>query len=77
MSEDTAQPEAEDHLLGKVLVGRYHIEERIGEGGMGTVYRATQEPLGRSVVVKVLRREFATDQQYQDCDHGDRQRGQR
>ncbi|MEO8801637.1 MAG: serine/threonine-protein kinase [Polyangiaceae bacterium] len=42
-----------DHLLGRVL-GRYRIVERIGAGGMGTVYRATDETLRRTVAIKVL-----------------------
>src|SRR5256885_215825 len=47
----SGDPEA---LVGQVLKGAYRIEGKIGEGGMGVVFRATQVSLGRPVAVKMI-----------------------
>ncbi|RCS60775.1 Stk1 family PASTA domain-containing Ser/Thr kinase [Microbacterium sp. JB110] len=45
----------------RVLAGRYRVEDVIGEGGMATVHRGTDEKLGRAVAIKILKREHAGD----------------
>jgi len=45
------------------MVGEYRIEEKIGEGGFGTVYRAVQPLIGKRVAVKLLSRQYSTNPQ--------------
>lgn len=52
------------NLEGKVIGNRYEIIERIGNGGMATVYKAKDMTLKRYVAVKVLRDEFTTDTEF-------------
>jgi serine/threonine protein kinase len=46
-------------MIGKV-VGTYKIIEKIGEGGMGSVYKGIDEMLEREVAIKMLRPELAS-----------------
>lgn len=53
---EASRPEAE---VGSLLAGRYRLDEQIGSGGMSTVYRATDESLGRTVAIKLFRHDVA------------------
>jgi tRNA A-37 threonylcarbamoyl transferase component Bud32 len=44
-------------MVGERILGRFRIEDRIGSGGFGTVYRAWDERLQRPVAVKVIDRD--------------------
>ena len=50
-----SQARGEDPAIGKVLKGTYTLEKKIGEGGMGNVYKAIQSPLNREVAIKLLK----------------------
>ena len=54
--------EAND-LSGKVIAGRYRVIEKLGEGGMGSVYRAEHVEIGKPVAIKVLASHYAQDDQ--------------
>src|SRR5882672_11867454 len=51
-----------DPLIGRVFDNKYRLDERLGGGGMGTVYRATHLMIERPVAVKVLSQRFVGDE---------------
>lgn len=52
------------NLEGRLLGNRYEIIEKIGVGGMATVYKAKCHVLNRFVAIKILRDEFTTDEEF-------------
>ncbi|MDI9589823.1 MAG: Stk1 family PASTA domain-containing Ser/Thr kinase [Acidobacteriota bacterium] len=48
-------------MAGKVLGGRYTVQDRIGTGGMAIVYRGLDEVLGRTVAIKTMLPQYAND----------------
>jgi serine/threonine-protein kinase len=57
-----ASPDAElDGLIGTLVGGKYRVERLLGKGGMGAVYQATHQSIGKRVALKFLDRHAARD----------------
>ncbi len=48
-------------MPGMILGGRYQVQDKIGSGGMATVYRGLDEVLGRTVAIKTMLPQYASD----------------
>ncbi len=51
-----------DPLIGRVLMNRYEVLQRIGAGGMGAVYTAAQKAVNRKIALKVLRSDLMSNE---------------
>jgi len=51
-------------MIGTLLLNRYELLEKIGEGGMGIVYKSKCHLLNRFVAVKILKAELSNDEEY-------------
>jgi serine/threonine-protein kinase len=61
VSDGAPEDEGPDPYLGRVLSGIYKVQDRIGEGGMGTVYLALHVHLNKPFAIKVLSPKVAAD----------------
>ncbi|HEY2960843.1 MAG TPA: serine/threonine-protein kinase [Pyrinomonadaceae bacterium] len=61
-ADGVALEKTDDSLIGTTLAGKYRVDERLNEGGMGTVYRATHVLMEKTVAIKVLRPSLAADE---------------
>ncbi len=48
-------------LIGSIIADRYHIEKKLGEGGMGAVYLGEHVRMGRKSAIKVMTQSMASD----------------
>jgi len=55
-------PPQPDLLIGQTI-GNYLVTQKLGEGGMGSVYLAEHPAIGKKVALKVLHSEFSTNQE--------------
>ncbi len=65
--------ETNDKYIGKMLDNRYEILERIGVGGMAVVYKALCHRLNRYVAVKILKDDYAVDEDFRRRFHTEAQ----
>ena len=49
------------YKVGAIVGGKYHIKRLLGHGGMGSVYKAENTTIGRTVAVKILHPHLADD----------------
>lgn len=62
-------PKCGEKLLVPMQLGNYRLLSIVGDGGMGTVYKAVDLSLGRQVAVKLLRKDLAQDPRFVQIFH--------
>ncbi|PWT96208.1 MAG: hypothetical protein C5B55_00285 [Blastocatellia bacterium] len=61
-SDGSALEKTGDSLIGQTLAGKYRVDAKLSEGGMGAVYRGTHVLMDKTVAIKVLRPSLAADE---------------
>jgi serine/threonine protein kinase len=56
-----AQPRLNTSWIGQTVGGRYNIESLLGQGGMSSVYKATDPNLRRTVAIKLIHPHLSSD----------------
>jgi len=56
-----AQEQDERGMIGRTIAGKFLILEQVGEGAMGSIYKAEQTTLGKTVCIKVLHQHLSGD----------------
>lgn len=60
---ETFDATPKDPLLGKLIADRYHVDELIGTGGFGRVYRVTHTGLNQQLALKLLHSSHMLDRE--------------
>lgn len=58
------KPPEEDPMIGRVIAGRYRLMEKLGQGGMGAVYKGQHVKINRLTAIKVLTSELVSNQEF-------------
>ncbi|MFP6685801.1 MAG: serine/threonine-protein kinase, partial [Polyangiaceae bacterium] len=61
---DDSRKDSNDPNIGRVLDGRFELTHFLAAGGMGRIYRATQQPLQRVVAIKLLNSAGAASEEF-------------
>ncbi|MBE2221622.1 MAG: protein kinase, partial [Anaerolineae bacterium] len=54
------------NMIGHIINDRYELQSLLGDGGMGTVYRAQDRNLNRQVAIKLMHPHFARRQEFRN-----------